>query len=179
VYSLYLPKHTHPFVYMSLQMPPQNLDVNVHPTKREVQFLYEEVIVEAVSRELEKKLKGSNESRAFVVQPITTIMVQSELKTKNDRNSLPLTAAPSSTRTAAIESDDDSDEEDDREDEEVDEEVGAQKPGAAPASQSIEVNLSQRAIPESKKYHADKVLQVADPCSWLVYIILIHRVLVL
>lgn len=36
VYSLYLPKHTHPFVYLSLELLPQTIDVNVHPTKREV-----------------------------------------------------------------------------------------------------------------------------------------------
>jgi DNA mismatch repair protein MLH1 len=36
VYSLYLPKHTHPFVYLSVELPARNIDVNVHPTKREV-----------------------------------------------------------------------------------------------------------------------------------------------
>jgi DNA mismatch repair ATPase MutL len=35
-YAKYLPKHTHPFVYLALQIAPHNIDVNVHPTKREV-----------------------------------------------------------------------------------------------------------------------------------------------
>jgi len=36
VYSAYLPKNTHPFVYLSIAIEPANVDVNVHPTKREV-----------------------------------------------------------------------------------------------------------------------------------------------
>lgn len=36
VYEAYLPKNTHPFVFLSLDLAPQNVDVNVHPTKQEV-----------------------------------------------------------------------------------------------------------------------------------------------
>jgi len=41
VYSAYMPKGSHPFVYLALEIVPQNIDVNVHPTKHEVQFLYQ------------------------------------------------------------------------------------------------------------------------------------------
>lgn len=44
LYAAYLPKGGHPFLYLSLQLPPESLDVNVHPTKREVNFLHREQV---------------------------------------------------------------------------------------------------------------------------------------
>jgi DNA mismatch repair protein MLH1 len=34
VYSEILPRHAHPFLYLSIRMPPQHVDVNVHPVSR-------------------------------------------------------------------------------------------------------------------------------------------------
>lgn len=36
VYAATLPKASKPFIYMSIILPPEHVDVNVHPTKREV-----------------------------------------------------------------------------------------------------------------------------------------------
>jgi hypothetical protein len=36
VYKDVLPNHTHPFIYLSITLPSRHVDVNVHPTKREV-----------------------------------------------------------------------------------------------------------------------------------------------
>ncbi|XP_007902238.1 DNA mismatch repair protein Mlh1 [Callorhinchus milii] len=70
VYAAYLPKNTHPFLYLSLEIQPQNVDVNVHPTKHEVHFLYEENIIERVQQHIESKLLGSNSSRTYFTQTL-------------------------------------------------------------------------------------------------------------
>jgi len=75
-YSPYLPKGTHPFVYLALQMASENIDVNVHPTKKEVRFLHEEQIIEALQRAIEEALVGSNASRTFMTQ---TLLPQASL----------------------------------------------------------------------------------------------------
>jgi DNA mismatch repair protein MLH1 len=69
VYADVLHKHSHPFVYLSLTMPPENIDVNVHPTKKEVHFLYEDVIVDALYQKICACLRGANSSRVFHVNP--------------------------------------------------------------------------------------------------------------
>lgn len=59
VYAAYLPKNTHPFLYLSLEIAPHNIDVNVHPTKHEVHFLHEDCITESVQKHIESKLLGA------------------------------------------------------------------------------------------------------------------------
>ncbi|CAH2235702.1 jg7381 [Pararge aegeria aegeria] len=68
VYATYLPKNTHSYVYLSLELDPKNVDVNVHPTKHEVQFLYEEQIVEKIKTAIESKLLSCNSSRVMYTQ---------------------------------------------------------------------------------------------------------------
>jgi DNA mismatch repair protein MLH1 len=70
VYAAYLPKNTHPFIYMSIEIAPANIDVNVHPTKHEVHFLHEDVVVESVQRAVEAGLLGCNVSRTYYTQAL-------------------------------------------------------------------------------------------------------------
>ncbi|XP_029962068.1 DNA mismatch repair protein Mlh1 isoform X2 [Salarias fasciatus] len=84
VYAAYLPKNTHPFLYLSLEIAPQNVDVNVHPTKHEVHFLHEDSVIESVQKHIESKLLGSNSSRTYFTQtllPGLSVSGGSEVKT--------------------------------------------------------------------------------------------------
>ncbi|CAN9500004.1 unnamed protein product [Ophioblennius macclurei] len=86
VYAAYLPKNTHPFLYLSLEIAPQNVDVNVHPTKHEVHFLHEDSVIESVQKHIESKLLGSNSSRTYFTQtllPGLSVSGGSEVKASN------------------------------------------------------------------------------------------------
>ena len=67
VYETFLLKKTFPFVVLKLVLPGESVDVNVHPTKREVFFLNEESIVAECCMAIEQVLKGANFSVAFSV----------------------------------------------------------------------------------------------------------------
>ncbi|KAG6831060.1 hypothetical protein H0H92_012983 [Tricholoma furcatifolium] len=68
VYNGILPKGSFPFVYLGLEVDPRSVDVNVHPTKREVHFLNEEEIIEKISDAFQKALAVQNHSRSFEYQ---------------------------------------------------------------------------------------------------------------
>ncbi|KAL8827001.1 MAG: hypothetical protein Q9170_007190 [Blastenia crenularia] len=69
-YSTFLPKGGHPFVYLTLDIDPQRVDVNVHPTKREVNFLNEDEIIESICNEIRVKLSAVDISRTFTTQSL-------------------------------------------------------------------------------------------------------------
>lgn len=69
-YSTFLPKGGHPFVYVSLDIDPQRVDVNVHPTKREVNFLNENEIIGSICNEIRVKLSSVDTSRTFTTQSL-------------------------------------------------------------------------------------------------------------
>ncbi|KAH6856550.1 histidine kinase-like ATPase [Chaetomium sp. MPI-CAGE-AT-0009] len=69
-YSAFLPKNGHPFVYLSLEIDPRRVDVNVHPTKREVNFLNEDEIIQAICEHIRSKLAAVDASRTFLTQSL-------------------------------------------------------------------------------------------------------------
>ncbi|KAF9175263.1 DNA mismatch repair protein [Mortierella sp. AD011] len=84
VYSAYLPKNTHPWVYLSLEMEPKNVDVNVHPTKREVHFINEEEIIATICDAIQDRLGNANVSRNFLTQ---TLLPQVSVKSRSEEAS--------------------------------------------------------------------------------------------
>ncbi|KAE8149308.1 DNA mismatch repair protein Mlh1 [Aspergillus avenaceus] len=69
-YSNFLPKGGHPFAYIDLEIEPQRVDVNVHPTKREVNFLNEDEIIERICQDIRSKLAQVDTSRTFLTQTL-------------------------------------------------------------------------------------------------------------
>ncbi|XP_051123536.1 DNA mismatch repair protein MLH1 isoform X2 [Andrographis paniculata] len=70
VYAATLPKASKPFIYLSIKLPPEHVDVNVHPTKREVSLLNQEIVIEKIQSSIESKLRNSNESRTYQEQRV-------------------------------------------------------------------------------------------------------------
>ncbi|KAI8802640.1 mismatch repair protein [Cladochytrium replicatum] len=70
VYQAYLPRSTYPFVYLALQIKPEHVDVNVHPTKKEVNFLDQEEVIACVCDAIQERLANANASRTFLTQTL-------------------------------------------------------------------------------------------------------------
>lgn len=69
-YYFFLPKGNHPFIYLSLEIEPRNVDVNVHPTKREVRFLNEDEIIEIVTDLVQLTLSSHDSARKIPTQTV-------------------------------------------------------------------------------------------------------------
>jgi len=71
VYSSVLPKTSKPFVFMDIRLPSNHVDVNLHPTKKEVGFVHQEELVELLRQEVETVLLATNDTRSFTQQTLS------------------------------------------------------------------------------------------------------------
>ncbi|KAI0336867.1 DNA mismatch repair protein MutL [Cubamyces sp. BRFM 1775] len=79
-YNGVLAKGASPFIYLrtmrvtlySLEIEPKSVDVNVHPTKKEVHFINEDVIIERIADTVQQALIGQSQSRVFEYQTLLT-----------------------------------------------------------------------------------------------------------
>ena len=75
-YQSYIPRTRFPVGVLHLDLPPEEVDVNVHPTKREVRFARESELVEAVRQGARRALQGAPPSMPLppaVLRPASSI----------------------------------------------------------------------------------------------------------
>ncbi|GLC43233.1 DNA mismatch repair protein [Pleodorina starrii] len=87
LYGTLLPKAARPWIFLDVRLPPRQVEVNMHPTKREVGFMHQVEVIEEIRRAVESKLLASNECRTFATTATATLQ-QSQLPFA----ALPLTA---------------------------------------------------------------------------------------
>ncbi|KAI1083440.1 histidine kinase-like ATPase [Whalleya microplaca] len=98
-YSTFLPKNGHPFVYLSLEIDPQRVDVNVHPTKREVNFLNEDEIIQSICENIRDKLAAVDTSRTFMTQTLLPGTMLSDASSQQDNDNSSTKALGPTRRT--------------------------------------------------------------------------------
>ena len=69
-YSHLLPKGQHPALFLYLNMDPKLLDVNVHPSKAEVRFAFQQDVHQFISRSIREALEKNLQSPVEDLQPI-------------------------------------------------------------------------------------------------------------
>ncbi|KAI8475935.1 MAG: hypothetical protein J3K34DRAFT_517092 [Monoraphidium minutum] len=68
VYASLVPRAAKPWMFLDVTLPPRQVEVNVHPTKREVGFLHQDEVIDAICRDLEAALLAAMSSRTFATQ---------------------------------------------------------------------------------------------------------------
>eukprot|EP00884_Botryococcus_braunii_P016648 jgi/Botrbrau1/3667/Bobra.0008s0002.1 len=64
-YSSVLPASSRPFIFFDVEMPGSQVDVNLHPTKREVGFLHQDALIDALASAVQEQLLSCNQQRTY------------------------------------------------------------------------------------------------------------------
>ncbi len=83
-YSSYLMKRQYPFYVLSITLPPETVDVNVHPNKLDVRFSNNQIIYSSVYSVISKVLDGSSDAVNIVVENKKLDEVKGLPKTENE-----------------------------------------------------------------------------------------------
>ncbi|MCS7202543.1 MAG: DNA mismatch repair endonuclease MutL [Dictyoglomus sp.] len=89
-YSQRLKENLYPFVIINLFIPYEEVDVNVHPTKREVKFHREREVIDFIAQSIKSALDEHEEERRKKVFPVTKERKEKEEKIKTNNLKLPL-----------------------------------------------------------------------------------------
>ncbi len=79
-YHGFLPAGRYPVAVISLELDPLHVDVNVHPTKREVRFRNPEEVFQALQKAVRRVLLSSQSSFAVSPRPVSPVKGEGEQK---------------------------------------------------------------------------------------------------
>lgn len=103
VYQDFMPRNSsNSFVYLSMELDYQNVDINVHPTKREVFFLHETEIITEVCEKIRTSLSSTENERDYRVQSYISTSVSDSGPNRDPQHQIVVPSSKGGTHTNSI-----------------------------------------------------------------------------